>query len=582
MKKVLLFISFIFSFLFFNFSVNAKENINYNGCANLYYNEGEKLLVFKLDNQDYIITDTNLYIALEQGKKIYWYYIYQPYYEVAGVTTPTSAMGNLIITVDDVAQIYGSELSQSFIDTYNYKTKYKFNNVYIQPSNTTIGYDPTLAYNFFVDEQYSNYTYSDYDGLYQRFKYQGVSSRKLLYSNNSDVPGSLVSYGSINDEDYVLEIIDSDNTSNKITVDSLSENYCKSLPSIESFLTKLYDNNEENLIGGITDFVVNQPDINNYNYFISYDEGQTKIDITSHFENNNFFRTGDIKDFNSIFYISDKSGNILSSYSSVFSDINFSLNNDLIIIYEDSTKDSYVEVYGNKYLYAKYLRVYSKHKSLIENNYFSLYYSYNQKDYYLLDSEEIYLNTSDTIYFALFKNFDDKLNKKVYEISYNFEGISDIESVGEHIDFSETCLDDSGVNKGSCTVGVRFINYSLNHQYYVSSDNGSTWKEVFPDNFTSSLKYYYFESTSIEMNYCAKIMDNDNVLLQDCYYTSGSSKDEINSNTIIKFFDYFSTKLKALFKFISYFFNGLPIAIQYMFIFSLLMIVLLIFFKILL
>lgn len=318
-------------------------------------------------------------------------------------------------------------------------------------------------------------------------------------------------------------------------------------------------------------------DIDNYDYLLSYDEGQTFENINENLKNQKYIITK-IKNFNVLAKVVDKNSDNSVSSSLYIDSINELAKDSFIVFTVPEEDKEYVTIEDKKYLFKLGIQTSFNYDS----DYFKYYVSYDGGN----TLEEVngdafqYLYENTSIYAKITDLRGKTLISEMYIIQ---EAFKETVELGQKIIFSETCQnktwedeDTDIVGEKWCVVTAKFINANDNNFNYYIKSGQSSYFQIYMSDLNN---YTYRSETDYVNNLCVKITDKrNNIVLEECYINTGFTAEEVSTN-IFSSFDKFSSKIIEVFKIITYFFNNLPLNIQYMFILSLVFIICLIIFK---
>ena len=242
-----------------------------------------------------------------------------------------------------------------------------------------------------------------------------------------------------------------------------------------------------------------------YDYFISFDEGQTFENINSKLDDNGVHIITKMENFNVVAkQVEKETGN---SESASYYEESIVSTDDYIIFYVDSAKNEYVTIGETEFLYSKTIRI--SPKFMIDNVSFRASF----------DGGEIYQGFDNVLEEKIYKNSPvvveilDRYKNIIGYYYYSINGLESITSLGQKIVFDENC------DNNKCEVNIRFINFNTNDWYWLQYGN-SAFSRVYPQNWTSN--FYKFPPTEELTTYCARITDSDkNIFLEECYTIKG-------------------------------------------------------------
>ena len=357
-----------------------------------------------------------------------------------------------------------------------------------------------------------NGSLNTYDYIIFKIKNNQITSTKIYNNYSSYVIYSFSSSGGtvVNTSYGSISYCNTTSSSCK-TYEIPENNTCSYIPSTinaPTFEANYTQYNDQNIAVNLTinfkDF-----DLEKYDYLLSFDEGKSYKNINTNIDSGANYILTKLENFNVTAKVVDKSNNN-SIFASYYVDSLTTLDN-FIVFYEDSTKNEYVTVDNKEYLYSKTIRMYPI--TQVEN----LQYRYTTDN-------EVYQYFSDVIEKKSFRNENitvevvDKYYNVIKTFSYSVTGFESSAELGETIIFDEFI---DSEDKEKIIVYLRILNANSSHNYYVKQEN-SSYKKVYPWNWQSG--QYYFESTDKITNYCARITNEKNEVIQEeCYTIKGFS-----------------------------------------------------------
>lgn len=499
MKKYVLFLG-ICLISIFSFNLNAKAS---DYCSR-FYTDGLNSYVLRDDNQiliENVEFNTTFGSLLVQEKNYYWTYYYSKAVDYDLLLIYTVAQPSLKGTISSTTGRF------NLINAYTYSSSYPVYEI-------KVGHDNTIQ------------------------NVRKVLGTGALTSVNqwSTSYFWLSSWGTNNDSVNELSVMNTD-TDEYVTFAKNEADYCTlpltiPEPSFDVAYTQYNDQNAAvNVTINFTDY-----DLEKYDYFISYDEGQTYQNINSrvsYYEGKYIITRLD--NFNVTAKIVEKeTGEFITSryYEDSITPVE-----NFIIFYEDSSKYEYVTVDAKDYLYSKTLRIYP------------LFAVPNLQYRVSIDGGETYTNFEDIYEKKVFKNtsfwveiLDDNYNV-IASKNFVTRGFEETEEIGSQLVFYEYEDPEDDTKR---IISLKVININPNNYYFVQYGN-SAYNRVYP--LTWETGAYYFESTDQIISYCARITDSNlNVIKEECYMPKSLSETQLFSKYINKFIDFVDARTVQIMK----------------------------------
>lgn len=477
MKKYIIFLGICLISIFSkNVDVKAAEY-----CSRLYV-ENSNIYVLRDDNQiliENVEFNTTFKTLTVAGKDYYWAYF----------ESTNNDFDTLLVWIGTQPTIKVSPLSNG---NYRLTNAYTYNSTYPMYF-IKIGHDNTIT---------------DVD------KYLGSPA-----GNQWSYTWYFTSWGTSR-ADYILTLNDMDNDVD-ISYELNESNYC-ALPITIPEPTFSAEYTQYEGVNAAVNLTINfeEYDLEKYDYLISFNEGKNYQKINTSIDNEGNYTITRFYNFNVMAKVTNKTTG--EEISSSYYEDSITPVEDYMIFFEDPLRNEYVTVDTKDYLYSKTLRI--SPRFLVKN------VSYRVS----FDGGETYQYFYDFFEKKVFKNqpvlveMVDKYYQIIGTFNYGITGFEESVEVGEKIIFNEY---EDPEDANNYIVYLRILNANSTNNYYVKYEN-SSYKKVYPLTWENGA--YYFESTSTIKNYCARITDKNNEVIQEeCYTIQGFTTGQ-NFSSFIK------------------------------------------------